>query len=704
MTRETTSEIEGPVLRRIDEAQISSPSNSSHSRSSCREVLHDEDSALRPATERQGSEEFLASDCELSDSELVKSHRDPRLDVYDEMADVHRSCLNFAMEHRIFLKAILGLLAERDMKATEIGMNDPNTLKCGPLKKASYLVSGVWKIKFVEVRRGMFSYYEDAVSGSKSTRGLLQKNLPLDASVCSCRPVKIHRNGLNMATGGAIFELKIDNTRRLWLAKSRAERLAWIQAINDAMVGGSVTQGAVKEQHGKSGTVNRRSPYQKDLKQYLKTKTALTRAVTKTDYVTAIRHLVGSPLEIPVQWLMEQMEMREDGTGAFHEVAVSSGVEQLWRDLLRDTVRINGELFHGDSGHGPEKIIASLSRNIVTISRSSTTNVWARYSIPESRAIAYARDILLSLNRTRSGGDSYFCIDTLCKNANLIVTVPSSREAEPLSISIEFDDSEDPTDYSLYDKFGWARTRNRIQKSWRKRFFVLSEGILSLYRNASPRPHGLRGQTVITGASIVVSQPKDYPGNYAIYIDTKDGIRDRWLYFTNKFKLLQWAYALELTSRGTKFPQTLIGRIGLRSPRESKAETTLSEEQQVIEETMRKHASQIGVSSEEFDERVARFSAKNSLHVKVSVQASTEYNVCTTDPQGDGTDEWATVRATFLQTFRINGDRIARGEELVRVQLTTCLDPLVFPGTEKSAATPNSPRKKLGLMPRMASS
>jgi hypothetical protein len=594
----------------------------------------------------------------------------------------------------------LGLLAERDKKATEIGMNDPNTLKCGPLKKASYLVSGVWKIKFVEVRRGMFSYYEDAVSGSKSTGGLLQKNLPLDANICSCRPVKIHRNGLNMAPGGAIFELKIDNTRRLWLAKSRAERLAWIQAINDAMVGGSVTQGAAKEQHGKSGTVNRRSPYQKDLKQYLKTKTALTRAATKAEYVATIRQLVGSPLEVPVQWLMEQMELREEGGGAFLEVAVSSGVEQLWRDLLRDTVQINGELFHGDSGHGPEKIIASLSRNIVSCSRSSTTNTWAKYSIPESRAIAYARDILLSLNRTRSGGDSYFCIDTLCKNSNLIVTVPSSREAEPLSISVQVDDSEDPTEYSLYDKVGWVRTRNRIQKSWRKRFFVLSEGILSLYRNASPRPHGLRGQTVLTGASIVVSQAKDHPGNYSIYIDTKDGIKDRWLYFTNKFKLLQWAYALELTSCGTKLPQKPVIRTGLRSPKEPKAETTLSDEQQIIEETMRKHAAQIGVSSDEFDERVARFSAKNNSYVKVSVHASTEYNICTTDPQGDGTDEWATLSATFLQTFRINGDRIARGEELVRVQVTTSLDPAVFSITQN----PPSPRKKMGLMPRLTTS
>ncbi len=651
--------------------------------------------------------DYSDSDGDLSDSERKSSRasRDRRLDAYDDLTDAQVSCLNFAMEHRIFLKAILGLLAERDKKATEIGMNDPNTVKSGPLKKASHLVSGVWKVKFVEVRRGMFSYYEDAVSGDKSKGLLLRKNLPLDANTCSCRPVKIHRNGLNMAPGGAIFELKIDNTRRLWLAKSRAERLAWIQAINDAMVGGSVTQGSVKEQHGKSGTVNRRSPYQKDLKQYLKTKTSLRNATSKTEYIAAIKELSSSPLEIPVQWLMEQMDMPADSsaTSAFYEVEVSRGVEQLWRDLLRDTLRINGELFLGDSGHGPEKIIGALSRNIVAFSRSSNTTTAAKYKIPEARAIGYARDILLSVNRTRSGGDSYYCIDTLCKNSNLIVTVPSSREAEPLSISVEVDDTEDPTDYSVNDKSGWVRTRNRIQKSWRKRYFVLSEGTLSLYRNATPRPHGLRGQMVVTGASIVVDKSKEHPGNYTIYIETKDGLKDRWLYFTNKFKLLQWAYALELTSKGTSMSQKAMGRLGLRSPRDLKPESS-TDDQDVVEESMKAHAKQIGVSTEEFDERVARFSAKNSTRVKVSVHASTEYNVCTIDPQGDGTDDWATLNTTFLQTFRISGDRIARGEELVRVQAIDHLDCVAVSEVSDQADEHSSPvaaRKRLSLMGRI---
>ena len=71
--------------------------------------------------------------------------------------------INFAMEHRIFLKAVLDFLAERDKVASEVGMNNPNVFKSGPLKKASHLMRGIWKVKYVEIRRGMFSYYEDNI-------------------------------------------------------------------------------------------------------------------------------------------------------------------------------------------------------------------------------------------------------------------------------------------------------------------------------------------------------------------------------------------------------------------------------------------------------------------------------------------------------------------------------------------------------------
>ena len=408
-----------------------------------------------------------------------------RLLPYENLTTAQTIGLNFAMEHRIFLRALLGLLNEREKTATETGMNDPNIIKCGPLKKASHLLSGVWKVKYVEIRRGMFSYFEDVASTStatnpgggggsgvaggstkglggdesahdtnsnnnndsahqnnNTTESLLQKNIPLDSNECQVMPVKIHRNGLNMAPGGAIFELKVGNTGRLWLARTRAERAAWIEAINEAMVGGSVTQGGsgggsgggagsgnggggtnnvngsgtpnARSTHGKYGTVDSGSPYRHDLRFFLKTKTALKNSKTKEEYMTALSKLVGhDDLSVPVRWIMLQVENNsgggggipggnfmnlartasgvgsdDEGGGAFTETDISKSVDQLWRDLQRDSIRINNELFLGDSGHGPDLIVGALTRDIVTTSRSEANY---RYAIPESKAVAYAR-------------------------------------------------------------------------------------------------------------------------------------------------------------------------------------------------------------------------------------------------------------------------------------------------------------------------
>jgi len=588
---------------------------------------------------------------------------------YEDLRDTQLTCLNFAMEHRIFLRALLGLLNERESTATEIGMNDPNVIKCGPLKKASHVLSGIWKMKYVEIRRGMLTYFEDTVSGDKDACSLLQKNIPLDSNETSCRAVKIHRNGLNMVPG-AIFELKVGKFGRLWLARSRAERQTWIEAINQAMVGRSITQDSTHD-HGKSGAVNSRSPYKDDLKQYLKVKTVLKNAKSKREYINGMAGLAGEKefLTIPIRWIMAQIDngnMRADSSGsmgAFVEKSLHSGVEQLWRDLRRDTVKINDELFKGDSGHGAEKMVGALTRNILAVSRSDSK--YYRYAIPESKAVAYARDILLSINRTRSGGDSYFCIDTLSSNSDLVVLVPSSREAEPLSITVELDESEDFADDRVNDnKTGWIRTRNQNQKSWRKRFFILSESTLIFYRNATPRPHGFRKQIGITDATISIDRAKDRPGYFVVSIDPKGGFQERYLYFNSIDRAISWAYALEYVAKSSN--KNRSSKSSLLEPVDP------SESRQMIEQAMKKHLENLGLDTKDIEDRLVRLSARMFSRVRISAQASTEYKVCTNDPQGDDGDTWATLTATFLQRFRITGGRIVGGEEIVRVGVSGC--------------------------------
>ena len=90
---------------------------------------------------------------------------------------------------------------------------------------------------------------------------------------------------------------------------------------------------------------------------------------------------------------------------------------------------------------------------------------------------------------------------------------------------MELDDVDDSSGYSGNDKSGWCRTRNTLQMSWRKRFFVLSEGTLSFYKNALPRPHGLRGQMVVTDATISVDRAKERPEYFVLSIEAKDGLK-----------------------------------------------------------------------------------------------------------------------------------------------------------------------------------
>lgn len=656
--------------------------------------------------------------------------------TFPETYSTQASCWNFAMEHRIFLKAVLELIAQRDMVATEVGMNDPNVLKSGPLRKASHLMRGIWKVKYVEIRRGMFSYYEDAASGrhmhTSRSAELLRKNFPLEANSCSCRAVRLHQKALNITPRGAIFEIAIaGRPKRLWMANSREERQAWIQAIHDAMVGGSVTRGGNPAQSStvsKSGAMDSRSPYKDDVKKYQKVQGLLRNSKCKDDYVMALRQVYRFDLNVPVKWIVKQAEQEHKGTGAsgggdvkgaFHEEDVNSSVDQLFRDLQRDIIKINNEIYNGNSGHAPERIMGALARQIMLCGRKSeaqydddkighSRRVASKYDMSESQALAYARDVLLSGNRTRSGGDSYFCVNTLCKNADLVVLVPSSVEAEPVSITVTRDNDDDGNIHQdAHAKSGWLRTRRRTKNPWGKAYFELSEGTLSFYEHALPRPHGLQGQLHILDANISIEREEQKGGAsngeklecFVITIVTKDKV-ERQILMEGEERMLVWAYALECTAKtkggATPAPLTkALKSMMARVPRvpmtvgRSDRRTSLDARPPMLEDNsgrfegataaeaaLKEHVANLGLDFDALEERLAAYAGQQSAWVKASIEASTVYKICTLDPEGDeNEDTWAVVDATFLQEFRVTGGpnpRIMRGEEVVRVDVSQC--------------------------------
>jgi len=708
------------------------------------------------------------------------------------------SSWNFAMEHRIFLKAVLELIAQRDKFATEVGMNDPNVLKSGPLKKASHLMRGIWKVKYVEIRRGMFSYYEDAVSSDIGAAGsnnntaagadtpqqhlqreksqsqltsqsLLRKNIPLEASSCHCRAVRLHQNAFNITPRGAIFELAIGGRpKRLWMANSRSERQAWIQAIHDAMVGGSVTRGgnaslssSSRHHHSQHHQQQATGSDGSDLKKYLKVQGQLKGAKNKDEYIVALRSIFRHELNVPVKWIIEQADQEakkegtpssgagngRDGTGAFHEQDVKFGVDQLFKDLQRDTVQMNGDVYHGNSGHAPERITGALARKLMVCGRRSYEDdndqseaappTASKYDMSESQALAYARDILLSGNRTRSGGDSYFCVNTLCKNGELVVVVPNSAEAEPLSITITRDDDggDGAGGRDMHSKVGWLRTRRRTKNSWVKAYFVLSEGTLSFYEQALPRPHGLQGQLAIAEATISVSREEQKAGavnganqakTFVLTIVAKDK-SERQILFESVERLLVWAYALECSAKakGGAAPAPLLKAMKnvmrrmprvsvVQTPKDPNRQSTGSAPEEIMlkgegassaEAALKEHVANLGLDMGAIEERLADYANQASTVVKVAIEAGTVYKICTLDPQGEEKeDTWAVVDATFLQDFRVSGGpfgRIMRGEEIVRVDVTRCSPvPRHARKTQSSSdrhrsKSPNSPNRRM---------
>mmetsp|Transcript_48133 Transcript_48133/g.72779 ORF Transcript_48133/g.72779 Transcript_48133/m.72779 type:complete len:938 (-) Transcript_48133:79-2892(-) len=659
-------------------------------------------------------------------SPLIEQENDRNVVLGKEMATLTQ---NFAMEHRIFLRAILQLLTERDQYAVGVDVNDPHTIKVGSLKKAQHLMrGGIWKVKYVEIRRGLFSYYEDEMS-DMTTGKLQRKSIPLRANSCTCRAVKVQKGVVSQSTGnkGYVFELIVESDvkwKRLWMTSSKEDRQSWIHAIHEAMIGGSVTRGdnfldyqiepkkrTIMKKHdgGGDSIVPPNSPYKQNLEEYLRVQKGVKNATSKEEYVGMLSLLCGVPLNVPVQWIKEHVETlssSQNASKAFEEDSVSNGISQLWKDMLRDSVSINGDLFAGDSGHGPEQIIGELTRCIMKFDRISLrnvdSNVMKKFRITESMALSYARDVLLSCNRTRSGGDSYYCVDTLCSNPDLVVLCPSSTVAEPLTVTVkhatvETEESRSSVLQKYSELSGWLVTRTKKQKHWRKRFGVLSEGVLSFYRHDQPRPHGLQGQLILAGATIQQSsQSKTNEGDanktsinetrgaleYILCIATSDSKSkmEQFISFPDVSIFAVWNKALTFAiSPARKTNAQTLCPVDMNNDNNEQKQTEQNhgnkqhggdrvgrDDNTAQDEHFRKQM------LKEHSERMKIKSGRARSTVEILVRASAMYKICTTDPQGDEEeDTWVMLQTSFLQKFRLSGGpngRIMRGEEVVQLK------------------------------------
>jgi len=634
-----------------------------------------------------------------------------------------RQADQFALEHSLLLRAILQLLEERqarDFKKIE-NFEDSAILKQGPLKKFSHTVGRpIWKVKYAEVRRGNFSYYEDSAADSKAAR----KSVPL--ANCICQEVR-------RKVGNFAFELLSDNSpRRLFMCSSEEERQAWMRIIEEAR----------KE---RKKPINLK-PYQWSIDTYKDLQMNLRHSLSKAEYMLHFGILEELKLQFPIQWILDEASENNKNDQSPQKIlprCLRSRTINFMKFLQKHTLIINGHSICSESLHGPERIIGALSRCILEYNHSSSsqrsenqaTSQQRSHLLTEVQAVSDARDVLVAVWQARVRDDSHYALHCMCQNeSNLIAVLPKSDDpnihvsVSYLSEEINFDiDISHPTDAEMIRGMsGWVATRSKSQH-WKNRFCVVSEGVLNYYENESPRPHGLRGQVVLVGASIgeVVEKAREDLHLHILEILEKDSKEvPRQLSFKDRGTCAKWKGALEEAinscssvtagdSNHTDSPtERRRKRLHLQNHRLIKGiegggriMKTAAEGGGRIMKTAAegsikviRGASEGGLkvikgaifekmarqkSIEDSNKQTSSLSSllnhtdDGDLHniqeipsVQVKVESCRHYKIITADPTGYEDDTWVTVRANTCQLFKISSGpngKLTTGLELVEM-------------------------------------
>lgn len=258
---------------------------------------------------------------------------------------------------------------------------------------------------------------------------------------------------------------------------------------------------------GNSTTDFVRAPYAQVIGVYSRTRDAVYSAKSAEAYrdVLSILSATPGPLEVPASigkmpaGPVSVVDSIKGGVGAVTGVGgnnsrrnpkpvaltMSLQTSQVWKDMCRDVIMINRKPYSG-----LDAIICALVRTIVKASedirvlqnqrhverekssvlmkpqnpldvvmntlrrRSSGRDEaaihnsahWSSsFHLNEANALACAKEILLSCNRTQSGGDTYDVVNTMLCHHDFAVLTPSATEAEPMEIILEIIQRESST-------------------------------------------------------------------------------------------------------------------------------------------------------------------------------------------------------------------------------------------------------------------
>jgi PH domain len=482
----------------------------------------------------------------------------------------------FVLDHNTLLQAVLQLLAERDQVGVEGSMDSTeNIWKKGSLKKLSFsvgrrmnqrpAVAGAWKVKYVELRRGNLCYYEDSGKTGCKTIHLRQADTIVQES--DSRGPRF------------VFELLVQGSpTRYWMASSEEERQAWIKAIQLATIGDDAPRKDLDLQ-----------PYEESLEVYESVRESIQLADSQELYLEAIQRAMKelASLQVPVQWVQEQIEnelspillgtLKPPKFGRSPQKLLKSSIAEFWKNMNQTTFSINGLTVSRNTQLSSERIVGALTRCILEYDKEYVASYGRDVDgaestyISELQAISYARHILLTVLRSKERQDTSFVVRYLLENPNVMISEqnPSDdTDINPVNIEVSFAGEDLPDEFLHSEEMAswvWTRTRRKNPSSiaatvssggrkQRNTFAVLSGTVLSYYAAASPRPHGLRGQLVLSsttsvryeGEEIMPDNDSSLSGVRHVLCIVSESHQDRLLSFENYNDLMTWKDAIQL--------------------------------------------------------------------------------------------------------------------------------------------------------------
>jgi|EP00945_MAST-04E_sp_MAST-4E-sp1_P000513 hypothetical protein len=358
----------------------------------------------------------------------------------------------------MFLGAALQLLEkESESRRSKVGMSKTDVqqlIKTGLLMKGKGdPTSGAkGKVRFVEkkvtVTAGKFTYYPLRTRGGSSAIGWLRGKHAIPGSLDwnqgshqgktdddGTAPDAVgdgttidygqgsylvfpYENSRRVEPGRCfiVYDAKKKEESRIWMAKDAEDRKRWMTSIRTAIRVAMSTASASR-----------------DIKRCSTLRSEIVGAQTSDDYKHILHRRMGfednpygpGELCVPVAWVHSEMEKIDKG----HLAAIENDmtIEQMKKDMLRDTFQIDGQLLHGVDGM--EQVVGMLASTILAAGEGGGMQLC------EAHAVRFAREVLYECSRSQFGGDCFYTTRFLCLSEDLDFVITPEHSAQPLPIS-----------------------------------------------------------------------------------------------------------------------------------------------------------------------------------------------------------------------------------------------------------------------------